>query len=100
MGDEVFVHRSPRVFSISAGDSVIADDTWWLRKAKTLIKLLALAPERRLHVDQAGELLWAGGTRTPPATRLQLRSIRLHVNLRVRVVCGLLGRPARSGFAG
>ena len=58
------------VFSISAGDSVIADDAWRLRKARTLIKLLALAPERRLHVDQAAELLWAG--RDPDAARNNL----------------------------
>jgi hypothetical protein len=60
MGDEVLCIGLLGVFSISAGDSVIADDAWRLRKAKTLIKLLALAPERRLHVDQAAELLWAG----------------------------------------
>ena len=58
------------VFSISAGDSVIADNAWRLRKARTLIKLLALAPERRLHVDQAAELLWAG--RDPDAARNNL----------------------------
>ena len=50
--------------------SVIADDAWRLRKAKTLIKLLALAPERRLHVEQAAELLWAG--RDPDSARNNL----------------------------
>ena len=58
------------VFSISAGDSVIAEDAWRLRKAKTLIKLLALAPERRLHVEQAAELLWA--ERDPDSARNNL----------------------------
>jgi predicted ATPase len=58
------------VFSVRAGDSVIADDAWRLRKAKTLIKLLALAPERRLHVEQAAELLWAG--RDPDSARNNL----------------------------
>jgi DNA-binding SARP family transcriptional activator len=57
-------------FSISAGDRVVADDAWRLRKAKTLIKLLALAPEHRLHVDQAIELLWAG--RDPDSARNNL----------------------------
>ena len=57
-------------FSIGAGDSVITDDAWRLRKAKTLIKLLALDPERRLHVDQAAELLWAG--RDPDSARNNL----------------------------
>ena len=34
------------------------DAAWRLRRAKTLVKLLALAPERRLHRDQVVELLW------------------------------------------
>jgi predicted ATPase len=70
MGDEVLCIGLLGVFSISAGDSVIADDAWRLRKAKTLIKLLALAPERRLHVDEAAELLWAG--RDPDSARNNL----------------------------
>ncbi len=70
MGDEVLCIGLFGAFSISVGDSVIADDAWRLRKAKTLIKLLALAPERRLHVDQAAELLWAG--RDPDSARNNL----------------------------
>jgi predicted ATPase len=69
-GDEVLCIGLLGVFSISAGDSIIADDAWRLRKAKTLIKLLALAPERRLHVDQAAELLWA--ERDPDSARNNL----------------------------
>jgi hypothetical protein len=57
MGDEVLCVGLLGMFSISIGDSVIADDAWQLRKAKTLIKLLAVSPERRFHVDQAAELL-------------------------------------------
>ncbi len=70
MGDEVLCIGLLGVFSISAGDSVIAEDAWRLRKAKTLIKLLALAPKRRLHVDQAAELLWTG--RDPDSARNNL----------------------------
>ncbi len=70
VGDEVLCIGLLGVFSISVGDNVIADDAWRLRKAKTLIKLLALAPERRLHVDQAAELLWAG--RDPDSARNNL----------------------------
>jgi len=70
MGDEVLCIGLFGAFSISVGDNVIADDAWRLRKAKTLIKLLALAPERRLHVDQAIELLWAG--RDPDSARNNL----------------------------
>ncbi len=68
--DEVLCIGLLGAFSVSAGDSVIADDAWRLRKAKTLIKLLALAPERRIHVDQAIELLWAG--RDPDSARNNL----------------------------
>ncbi len=70
MDDEVLCIDLLGVFSISVGDSVIAEDAWRLRKAKTLVKLLALAPERRLHVDQAAELLWAG--RDPDSARNNL----------------------------
>jgi predicted ATPase len=70
MDDEVLCVDLLGVFSISAGESVIADDAWRLRKAKTLIKLLALAPERRLHVEEAAELLWAG--RDPDSARNNL----------------------------
>ncbi len=70
MGDEVLCIGLFGVFSITFGDSVIADDAWRLRKAKTLIKLLALAPERRLHVEEAAELLWAG--RDPDSARNNL----------------------------
>src|SRR5680860_420684 len=59
MGDEVLCVGLLGTFSVSLNGDAVADDAWRLRKAKTLIKLLALAPERRLHADQAAELLWA-----------------------------------------
>src|SRR4051812_13568105 len=31
---------------------------WRLRKARTLVKVLALAPEQRMHRDRLLELLW------------------------------------------
>ncbi|HWI95880.1 MAG TPA: tetratricopeptide repeat protein [Solirubrobacterales bacterium] len=70
MGDEVLCIGLLGAFSISVGDNVIADEAWRLRKAKTLIKLLALAPEHRLHVEEAAELLWAG--RDPDSARNNL----------------------------
>ncbi len=60
MGDDVLGINLLGAFSITVGGRVIPDDAWRLRKAKTLIKLLALAPECRLHADRATELLWAG----------------------------------------
>ncbi len=61
------------VFSVSVGDRIVAEDAWRLRKARTLIKLLALAPECRLHVEQATELLWAG--RDPDSARNNLHQV-------------------------
>jgi predicted ATPase/DNA-binding SARP family transcriptional activator len=60
MGDDVLGISLLGAFSITVGGHVIPDDAWRLRKAKTLIKLLALAPGCRLHADRAIELLWAG----------------------------------------
>ena len=45
-------------FSVSVGDRTVWEDTWRLRKAASLVKLLALAPGHRLHREQVMELLW------------------------------------------
>jgi DNA-binding SARP family transcriptional activator len=55
-----------RVFLLG-GFSVVVDqqpvgDRWRLRKAKTLIKLLALAPGHRLHREQIVDILWRDTT--------------------------------------
>jgi predicted ATPase/DNA-binding SARP family transcriptional activator len=39
-------------------DGVVVDRQWRLRKAKTLVKVLALAPNHRAHRDVLGEQLW------------------------------------------
>jgi predicted ATPase len=57
-GDQMLCVDLLGTFSVARGGDVVADDAWRLRKAKSLIKLLALAPERRLHAEQAAELLW------------------------------------------
>jgi predicted ATPase/DNA-binding SARP family transcriptional activator len=59
MGDEVLCIGLLGTFSVTLSGDAVPDEAWRLRKAKTLIKLLALAPEQRLHADQAAELLWA-----------------------------------------
>ena len=46
-------------FSVAVGDKVVADRAWRLRKAKALVKILALAPDRRVHRERLAELLWA-----------------------------------------
>ena len=45
-------------FEVSEGDRRVADSAWRLRKAKTLIKLLALEPGHRIHRDQLADQLW------------------------------------------
>ncbi|MBT2446968.1 hypothetical protein J7F03_07765 [Streptomyces sp. ISL-43] len=45
-------------FRVQVGPREIADGEWRLRKAKNLVKLLALAPGHRLHRDQALDVLW------------------------------------------
>jgi DNA-binding SARP family transcriptional activator len=39
-------------FRISVGPRSIGEDAWRLRKAKAMVKLLALAPEHRLHRER------------------------------------------------
>jgi DNA-binding SARP family transcriptional activator len=45
-------------FSVRVGSRVVADADWRLRKAKHLVKLLALAAGHRLQREQVMELLW------------------------------------------
>ena len=45
-------------FSVATKDGLVDERTWRLRKAKALVKLLALAPERRLHRERLADLLW------------------------------------------
>jgi predicted ATPase/DNA-binding SARP family transcriptional activator len=48
-------------FGVSVAGTPVPDDAWRLRRAKSLIKVLALAPDRRLHREQVVEALWPGG---------------------------------------
>ena len=45
-------------FSVSVGDRILGEGAWELRKAKSLVKLLALSHDHRVHREQAMELLW------------------------------------------
>src|SRR5215203_6749458 len=45
-------------FRVSVGPRSIGEEEWRLKKAASLLKLLALAPGQRLHREQAMELLW------------------------------------------
>src|SRR5215217_542118 len=48
--------KRPPASNLRAGER--KKDRWRLRKARSLIKLLALAPEHRLHRGQVLEALW------------------------------------------
>jgi predicted ATPase len=45
-------------FAAEAGGSRVPDSAWRLRKAKELVKLLALADRHHLHREQAMDALW------------------------------------------
>ncbi len=47
-------------FRVLVGSRSIGEDEWRLKKAGSLLKLLALAPGHRLHREQAMDLLWPG----------------------------------------
>jgi predicted ATPase len=47
-------------FAAEVGGSPVPDSAWRLRKAKELVKLLALTDGHRLHREQAMEALWPG----------------------------------------
>jgi DNA-binding SARP family transcriptional activator len=45
-------------FRVSVGSRSIGEEEWQLRKARSLLKVLALSPGHRLHREQAMALLW------------------------------------------
>ena len=45
-------------FGATVDGEPVADNAWRLRKARDLVKLLALAPGRRLHREQVMDALW------------------------------------------
>src|SRR5215204_57447 len=45
-------------FSVTVGERKVDESAWRLRKAASLIKLLALAPGHRLHRERVMDLLW------------------------------------------
>jgi predicted ATPase/DNA-binding SARP family transcriptional activator len=57
MGDTALRIRLLGGFEV-AGAEAVPESAWRLRRAKSLVKLLALAPDRRLHREQVAEVLW------------------------------------------
>ncbi len=70
MGEKTLNISLLGAFAVTLGAADVPGGAWRLRKGKTLVKLLALAPEQRLHSDEAAELLWPD--RDPVASRNNL----------------------------
>jgi predicted ATPase/DNA-binding SARP family transcriptional activator/DNA-binding CsgD family transcriptional regulator len=58
-------------FSVWVGSRAVGEGAWHLRKAKSLVKLLALAPGHRLHREQVMDLLWPGLGRMAASNNLR-----------------------------
>src|SRR5215212_7809813 len=58
-------------FRVGVGSRTITQDAWRLRKAASLIKLLALAPGHRLHREQAMQFLWPDSGRRVASNSLR-----------------------------
>jgi DNA-binding SARP family transcriptional activator len=58
-------------FRVSVGTRTLGEDAWRLRKAASLVKLLALSPGHRLHREQAMDLLWSHLGRRAAANNLR-----------------------------
>lgn len=63
-------------FAVAIDDEIVPEGAWRLRRAKTLVKLLALAPGHRLHREQVIAVLWPD--RAPEAAANNLHQV-LHV---------------------
>jgi predicted ATPase/DNA-binding SARP family transcriptional activator len=63
-------------FAAEVAGRPLPEAAWRLRRARTLVKLLLLAPERRLHRDQVVELLWPSGGGTPSGLHQVLYTAR------------------------
>ena len=47
-------------FRVEVDGRAVAENAWRLRKARSLVKILALTPGHRLHREQIMEHLWPG----------------------------------------
>jgi DNA-binding SARP family transcriptional activator len=58
-------------FRVGVGSRAIGQDAWRLRKAVTLVKLLALEPGHRMHRERAMDLLWPDSGRKAASNNLR-----------------------------
>jgi predicted ATPase/DNA-binding SARP family transcriptional activator/DNA-binding CsgD family transcriptional regulator len=71
-------------FRVSVGSRTVGEDGWRLKKAKSLLKLLALAPGHRMHREQLAQWLWPDCS-APNSQANNLRQA-LHATRRALVV--------------
>ena len=82
-------------FRVSVGSRRIGEDEWHLRKARSLLKVLALAAGHRLHREQAMELLWPD---LDPRAALNNLHYALHVARRTLEPSALDSSSATSRY--
>jgi predicted ATPase/DNA-binding SARP family transcriptional activator/DNA-binding CsgD family transcriptional regulator len=58
-------------FSVSIGTRTIEQNEWRLKRASSLVKLLALAPSHRLHREQVMDALWPDSGKKAAANSLR-----------------------------
>jgi predicted ATPase/DNA-binding SARP family transcriptional activator/DNA-binding CsgD family transcriptional regulator len=58
-------------FRVSVGPRDVGEADWRLKKAASLVKLLALAPGHALHREQVMEALWPGARRSAASSNLR-----------------------------
>jgi len=80
-------------FRVSVGSRSIREEEWHLRKAKSLIKVLALSLGHRLHREQVMELLWPD---LHPEAALNNFHYALHVARRTLEPAALAGSAAAA----
>ena len=61
----------PGRFAVTVGGVPVAEAGWKRRQAAAVVKVLTLAPGRRLHHEQVIDLIWPGDDRGTARTRLQ-----------------------------
>src|ERR671912_2242295 len=82
-------------FRVSVGSRSIGEEEWHLRKARSLLKVLALSPDHRLHREQAMELLWPD---LHPKAALNNLHYALHVARRTLEPPALASSSATSRY--
>ena len=80
---------------VSVGSRSIREEEWHLRKAGSLLKVLALAPGHRLHREQVMELLWPDLHKDAALNNLHYA---LHVARRTLEPAALAGSSAASRY--